>query len=638
MNHPLRIAGVLWLIVAGASSAAGANDWRVVAEDGAGPRVGPAVVWSAERGRFVMVGGTISHEKKPPFVYDVVSLDEKGGQWENELPTGGESWGPAVGVVTPPGFKTPYFSMKDEGGNVRLWQRHARLAYNGRVAPWDGKFYALVCGRTLAYDVSKREWRDLKPATGPVPETKSEREGLNWHSICADPLNKEMVLFGGAGVLSARGDAGTWMYSTEANTWRQLELKVQPPPRALGPMVYDPAARKIVLFGGDGLDTLYGDTWVYDCATRVWEERRPKVGPAPRFGHAMLHLPKSGKVVLMGGVGYTSSTAYQANLYKPLPFEIWAYDVAGNEWALVRRYGAGEGPGHSSTDAAVAAVDDQDRVLWWGPKAEGGRTDKGAKAWVCEVDATKADQEGTAKFGVPAGTVVHRTGPYDPAWYSADVPAADEKAQAEWYANVPANKWVAVEAPKWPTNRQGGGWSTVAWDAERRQFLHLGGGHSSYFGNDVAHFDTDTARWSISYRPQFALDFNYDLTGPGPHAFNGGPWGNHNYHAYAYDGVRKRLTYVRGNYTFFYDPAGRRWRADERIDNNPFSGSKYTSYLAATPEGVVCWAFRGDSNGPAGVWRLGKDGWSELKTTGEALPKPVTDGSTITVVGMRLLL
>ncbi|HSI33747.1 MAG TPA: hypothetical protein VK986_09175, partial [Tepidisphaeraceae bacterium] len=69
-----------------------------------------------------------------------------------------------------------------------------------------------------------------------------------------------------------------------------------------------------------------------------------------------------------------------------------------------------------------------------------------------------------------------------------------------------------------------------------------------------------------------------------------------------------------------------------------FNGSKYTSYLAATPEGVVCWAYRGDSNGPAGVWRLGKDGWSELKTTGEALPKPVTDGSTITVVGMRLLL
>src|SRR5690606_6261034 len=102
------------------------------------------------------------------------------------------------------------------------------------------------------------------------------------------------------------------------NEWKNLDPQVQPPPRALSPMVYDATTKKIVLFGGERLDMLYADTWVYDCATRTWEERKPAVSPSPRFGHALLHLPKSGKIVLLGGVGYTSSTAYQATLYRPL--------------------------------------------------------------------------------------------------------------------------------------------------------------------------------------------------------------------------------------------------------------------------------------------------------------------------------
>ncbi|MFW6164259.1 MAG: Kelch repeat-containing protein, partial [Planctomycetota bacterium] len=54
-------------------------------------------------------------------------------------------------------------------------------------------------------------------------------------------------------------------------------LAQEPPGRALSQMAYDASAKKIVLFGGDGLDRHYADTWVYDCATRTWEQRFPKV-------------------------------------------------------------------------------------------------------------------------------------------------------------------------------------------------------------------------------------------------------------------------------------------------------------------------------------------------------------------------
>lgn len=610
------------------------NEWTRVVEGGTGPRVSPALVWSPERGRFVLIAGTISHAHTPPFPYDVLSLNLETAQWENELPPGGENWGGKTGPVNPPDFPSPYFGIVDREGNVRLWRRHAKMWYLGQRAPWDGRFYSLVCGRTLQYNITERTWKNLQPAAAPSPQTRSEKEALNWSAMCPDPVNEELLLFGGCGVATRRGDPGTWVYSPKKNEWRQLDLEVLPPQRALAPMVYDPATKKIVLFGGDGLDRLRADTWVYDCATRTWEERKPALSPSPRFGHALLHLPKSGRIVLLGGVGYTSSTAYQARLYKPLLFEIWTYDVAANEWSLVKRFDGGA-PAHHAIFAAVAAVDDADRVLWWGPRAGDSPRESDSTTWLCAIDATASDAAGTAKYGVKPGTETYRTGSFDPAWYTEDVPPPDPAKQQAFYESLPANRWTPLEAPKWPVNRQGGGWSTVAYDSDRQQILHLGGGHSSYFGNDVAHFDTTTARWSVSYRPQFALNFNYDLTGPGPWAFNGGPWGNHNYHAYGYDPARKRLVFIRDRHTHVYDPERRAWSHDERLSDNPFRGSKYTSYVVSTPQGVVLWGNPRGSASRAGVWKLGPSGWSELKTVGNPLPVPVTDGSTITFDSKR---
>jgi hypothetical protein len=610
------------------------NEWSRIVAGGAGPRVSPALVWSSEQERFVLIAGTISHQHEPPFPYDVLSLNLETNRWENELPPEGKTWGTRVGAVEPPKFASPYFEIADVDGNVRPWQRHAKMWYHGQVAPWDGCVYTLMCGRTLRYDVAARSWRNLEPPAAPAPIARSEKQGLNWSAMCPDPVNEEIVLFGGCGVATERGDPGTWIYSPNRNEWRQLELAVQPPPRALSPMVYDPASKSIVLFGGDGLDTLRADTWVYDCTTRKWQQRRPALSPSPRFGHALLYLPKSRKIALLGGIGYTSSTAYQALLYKPLPFEIWTYDVAADRWSLVRRDEEG-GPTHFSMHAAVAAVDDRDRVLWWGPEKTGDRYSRDSATWLCAIDPNSGDDAATAQHGVKPDTVVHRDGSYDPVWYDEELPPADPSAVERFYDTLLPNRWTPVEAPKWPVDRQGGGWSTVAYDSDRGQFLHLGGGHSSYFGNDVAHLDTKSHRWSVSYRPQFALDFNYDLTGPGPWAFNGGPWGNHNYHAYAYDPARGRLIYIRNEYTHVYDPRHRAWSHDERLSDNPFNGSKYTSYIVSTPTGAVVWALRKESQTKRGIWKLGREGWTELETTGDALPQPVTDGSTITYDGQR---
>jgi hypothetical protein len=398
-------------------------------------------------------------------------------------------------------------------------------------------------------------------------------------------------------------------------------------------MAFDKATGKIVLFGGDLLDGVVGDTWAYDCKTRVWAERKPAIGPAPRFGHVLLPIPQlPGKVLLAGGNTVTSSTAYQASLYQPLPFELWVYDIAENRWGFLKRFEKEAlVPKSVSNNSNLAAIDEAGRLLFVGA----GKKRYESATLVLQLDTRHVDQAGTKEFGVPAGTVTYRNGPYDPEWYSQDVPDVDRTQPAKILESLVPNRWTQFKPPKWPHNRQGGGWSTVAYDTDRQQFLHLGGGHSSYFGNDVAHYDTLTDRWSISGRPQFALQYNYDLSGPGAWAFNSGPWGNHNYHAYQYDSTRQRLVYVRNGYTHFYDPVGRSWKHDELIRDNPFTGSKYTTYLVSTPTGVVAWANEKGDGFRHGIYRLSKSGWQKMATTGEALPKSETDGSTITFDSKR---
>jgi len=396
-------------------------------------------------------------------------------------------------------------------------------------------------------------------------------------------------------------------------------------------MVYDPVSKKILLFGGDHLDELTADTWLYDPASRTWQERRPAVGPTPRFGHALVFLPKNQKVLLIGGAGYTSSTDYQAMLYRRLPLELWTYDVSANTWGLVPRDDK-DFPSLSPVRETAAAVGADDTLLVVATR-QGSMLPP--VTWRCQLESVTPSAELTEQFGVKPGTVSRRSGPYDPEWYERGVPAVDPSATAAVLEKLAVNRWTPLECPKWPTNRMGGGWSTVALDPDRGQLLHLGGGHSSYFGNDTAHYDIATGRWSIAGRPQFALNYNYDLSGPGPWAFNNAPWGNHNYRAYTYDATCGRLVALRGpNYTLFYDPVTRGWPTGEHV-TAPWPVSKYTSVLCPTPAGTVAWV-QNPGPGSMGLFRLEKGReWKALAVKGDPLPATETDGSTLTYDSRR---
>jgi hypothetical protein len=104
-----------------------------------------------------------------------------------------------------------------------------------------------------------------------------------------------LVMFGG---MDAEGNlqSQTWIY--DGGSWSSLNVR-GPSARIEHAMatLSTEAGGEVVLFGGtDGLQTTFGDTWLFDGAG--WKQG-PSSGPSPRSSHAMASLGK--QVVLFGG-------------------------------------------------------------------------------------------------------------------------------------------------------------------------------------------------------------------------------------------------------------------------------------------------------------------------------------------------
>ncbi|HLY74216.1 MAG TPA: kelch repeat-containing protein, partial [Planctomycetota bacterium] len=112
----------------------------------------------------------------------------------------------------------------------------------------------------------------------------------------------------------------------------------EPPPRALSPIAYDAKTKMFVIFGGDHLDYLTNDTWVFDPARSTWLKRHPPTAPPPRANH-VLKADGDGTVVLTGGYTYTSSTDYVGGQYRDHGDGEWIYDIAADRWTGKRGVG-----------------------------------------------------------------------------------------------------------------------------------------------------------------------------------------------------------------------------------------------------------------------------------------------------------
>lgn len=565
--------------------------------------------------RFIVLGGRSSYaDYRKPRSYDVLTLTPK-GEWQNAFPPG-KDWGPKIGACNAPAWKGETWGFRDLDGNVRPnWTIYGTFSLGQKYDydPDTRAFYFYAGGSTFKYEPAERKWTDLQPAMHPE---KALGGVLLWSSMVYDTHNKQFVLFGGGNVQSERGDPGTWTYSPAKNAWTQLKLDKQPPQRANSRLVYDPVNKMIVLLGGDQLDQLLSDTWLFDVVRQTWSESpsppaplpggEGRLVPSPRGGHALLWLPKAKKILLVGGYGYTSTTQYVAPLYQRLPTELWTYDVAKNRWEFLSQAKAKEGPDAPANFFWSAAVDGDDRVVVLGQSG----------AWQCQVDASKPDAAGAEKFGVKASTTTRRTDSHDPTWYHKGVPPADEaKVEADLKA-LPVNEWVVRPTPKKPGMNMD--WGSAVFAPEHDMILRFSGGHSAYSGTAPHVYNVKTDRYTIPFVPEYPLEYVYSNDQVrGEWSFKQNPWmTGHTYKSTGYDPNLKALVFAPHEYTYLFDPKAGEW--SRCLERNPYQANFYVVTVCATPQGAVVWANHRQGGAP-GLWRLDAKSrtWKPLPLKGD---------------------
>ncbi len=138
--------------------------------------------------------------------------------------------------------------------------------------------------------------------------------------LAYDPVGRRVFMFGGQDDSSNRNDL--WAYSIDSQSWSQLNPQGVIPPARLGhTMVFDSAARRLIVFGGQA-SGFFSDTWAYDIGKGTWAQlSRNGEGPSNRYGHSAIYETARGRMVISHG--FTDQGRFD---------DTWAFDLKLEKW------------------------------------------------------------------------------------------------------------------------------------------------------------------------------------------------------------------------------------------------------------------------------------------------------------------
>ncbi|MEZ4520643.1 MAG: kelch repeat-containing protein [Thermomicrobiales bacterium] len=113
-------------------------------------------------------------------------------------------------------------------------------------------------------------------------------------------------------------------------SWRQVAVGGGPGSRSDHSLASDVAGGIVYLFGGRSGGADLGDLWAFDVASEQWS-LLSEAGPAPRFGHNAIYDARRDRMVIYGG---ESAAGFFG--------DVWAWDVASSSWAQIAA--GGDGP------------------------------------------------------------------------------------------------------------------------------------------------------------------------------------------------------------------------------------------------------------------------------------------------------
>jgi hypothetical protein len=141
-------------------------------------------------------------------------------------------------------------------------------------------------------------WKRLAVEGDPPPER-------NAHVAVYDPVGDRMIVFGGVGVTDELDDV--WSLSLSGTpTWTEIiPSRGSPGPRRQSVGVYDPAGRRLIVYGGQngGSGPGYHDLWALDLkGDGGWTRLSPSAPPGRRWGHTAVYATRAGGMLVFGGV------------------------------------------------------------------------------------------------------------------------------------------------------------------------------------------------------------------------------------------------------------------------------------------------------------------------------------------------
>ena len=153
----------------------------------------------------------------------------------------------------------------------------------------------------------------LLRADGPHPTPRSDG------TIAYDPAGRRIFLFGGQDT-APRNDV--WAYSLAERRWEEVAVSGAKPPARFGhTLLFDTVRRRLVVFGGQA-GGFFSDVWAFDLARGSWQQlSADNAGPTRRYGHSAILDTARDRMVISHG--FTNSGRFD---------DTWAFDFATSAW------------------------------------------------------------------------------------------------------------------------------------------------------------------------------------------------------------------------------------------------------------------------------------------------------------------
>ena len=421
-------------------------------------------------------------------------------------------------------FRERAWALRTEAKNIRARVRHQY--FEGRTAEDDAAF--------LKREIAPRQAAFSKELAALVASLARDEAkiAVAYLQRAAQPMGEPLKAIS-ADALRAMADAQIQLELAAES------LDAEPAPRSIlcdprartDGIAYDAKTRLYVVFGGDHMDYLTNDTWLFDPAKKKWSQLHPAGAPPPRANHR-LTAAGDGKITMTGGYTYAANTDYLGGQYADFRDGPWTLDLATQTWS-------------------------------------GGEL-------------------------VPADSRTYRTGPLHPDFYLQGPRPAAAAFEAK-LAALPVNEWIATNPPFRPKLNRDWGTAVLDPDRDmllRWSGGHSAHGgtdvpHFHFATNRwELPFPVEFPLGQLYSNTSYPDGFNYNLrpwmTG-------------HTYQNYSYDPPSRLMVKAgRPRHFYLYDPGIGDWIArGEKPAAMSYGECFYTLTLTATPLGAVCWGQNG---------------------------------------------